>query len=186
MVIQGFQSEAGSFSLEQFISLFSEPFYLQAMKSSVMISFISATVAIVIAVIGGYSISKIAGRGNKWMVMITNMTAYFEGIPLAFSFTILLGNNGLFTLLFSQLDFQLFDQFNLYSWTGLITVYIYFQVPFAIMLLLPTYQGLKKEWRDASHLLGGTNFSYWVHIGFPILLPGIIGTYRSEERRVGK
>lgn len=177
MVVQSFQSNADMFSLEHYVELFSDPFYLQAMKSSITISFISATVAIVIAAIGGYSISKLAGRGNKWMVMITNMTAYFEGIPLAFSFTVLLGNNGLFTLLFSQLDFQLFNDFNLYSWVGLIVVYIYFQVPFAIMLLLPTYQGLKQEWRDASHLLGGTNFAYWRHIGLPILLPGIIGTY---------
>ncbi len=177
MVYQSFQSNDGTFGLSQFISIFTDPFYMQAIKNSLTISFLSSTVAIVIAAIGGYSISRLAGRQNKVMVMITNMTSYFEGIPLAFSFIVLLGNNGLFTLLFSQLGLDIFHQFNLYSWVGLIVVYIYFQIPFAIMLLLPTYQGLKMEWRYASNLLGGTSFSYWIRIGIPILLPGMIGTY---------
>src|SRR5699024_248050 len=177
MIYQSFQSNEGTFSLEQYINIFSDPFYLQAIKNSLMISIISATVAIVIAAIGGYSISRLSNRENKVMFMIYNMTSYIEGITLAFSFIILLGNNGLFTLLFSQLGLDIFSQFNLYSWIGLIVVYIYFQIPFAIMLLLPTYQGLKMEWRYASNLLGGNSFSYWIHIGIPILLPGIIGTY---------
>lgn len=177
MVFQSFLSNDGAFGLEQYKSIFTDPFYLQSIKNSVTISFISATVAIVIAAIGGYSISRLAGRENKLMVIITNMTAYFEGIPLAFSFIILLGNNGLFTLLFSQLGFDVFNDFNLYSWIGLIVVYIYFQIPFAMMLLLPTYQALNDDWRHASNLLGGSNVSYWIHIGLPILLPGIIGTY---------
>lgn len=111
------------------------------------------------------------------MVIITNTTSYFEGIPLAFSFIILLGNNGLFTLLFSQLGLDVLGNFNLYSWGGLVAVYVYFQVPFAMMILLPTYQGLNAEWRYASNLLGGTSLSYWLKIGLPVLIPGIFGTY---------
>lgn len=177
MVYQSFLTNNGTVGLEQFKTVFTDPFYLQAIKNSLTISFVSATVAIVIAAVGGYSISKLSGRKNKWMIMITNMTSYFEGIPLAFSFIVLLGNNGLFTLLFSQLGLDVFNNFNLYSWIGLMVVYIYFQVPFAIMLLLPTYQGLKTEWRYASNLLGGNDLSYWLRIGIPILFPGIIGTY---------
>lgn len=177
MIIQSFQAEDGTFGLSQYVTIFGDAFYLQAIKNSLTISLISSTVAIVLAAIGGYSISRLAGKGNRIMVGITNMTAYFEGIPLAFSFVILLGNNGLFTLLFSQLGLSNFYDFNLYSWSGLIVVYIYFQVPFAIMLLLPTYQGLKAEWRYASNLLGGSQLAYWRHIGLPILFPGLIGTY---------
>ncbi|MFC3389073.1 ABC transporter permease [Salinicoccus sesuvii] len=177
MIIQSFRAEDGIFGLTQYITIFGDAFYLQAIKNSLTISLISSTVAIILAAIGGYSISRLAGKGNRIMVAITNMTAYFEGIPLAFSFVILLGNNGLFTLLFSQLGLNNFYDFNLYSWNGLIVVYIYFQVPFAIMLLLPTYQGLKDEWRYASNLLGGSQLAYWRHIALPILFPGLIGTY---------
>lgn len=177
MAYQSFQSNEGVFSFEHYLSIFQDPFYMQAIGNSLKISFISSTVAIVIAAIGGYSISRLSGRQNKVMVMITNMTSYFEGIPLSFSFIILLGNNGLFTLLFTELGMDVFNDFSLYSWIGLIFVYIYFQIPFAMMLLLPTYQGLKEDWRYASNLLGGSNLSYWLHVGLPILMPGIIGTY---------
>ncbi|WP_247747105.1 ABC transporter permease subunit [Alkalihalobacillus sp. BA299] len=177
MIVESFRSTDGAFGFEQFMLIFNDLFYLQSINNSLKISFISASVAIIIAAISGYSITKLAGRGNKYMVMITNMTSYFEGIPLSFSFIILLGNNGLFTLLFSQLGLDVLGTFNLYSWIGLIIVYVYFQVPFAIMLLLPTYQGLNSEWRYASNLLGGSSLHYWLRIGLPVLIPGIFGTY---------
>ncbi|WP_066188899.1 ABC transporter permease [Gracilibacillus timonensis] len=177
MVMSSFQSEDGSFTLANYQELFSEAYYLQSITNSLKIAFLSATVAIIIAVIGGYSISQLAGRGNKWMTTISNMTSYFEGIPLAFSFIVLLGNNGLFTLLFNQLGLDVFGDFNLYSWFGLVVVYIYFQIPFAIILLLPTYQALNDDWRYASQLLGGTTWTFWRKIGIPLLFPGVIGTY---------
>ncbi|QFT91146.1 Trehalose transport system permease protein SugB [Bacillus sp. THAF10] len=177
MLVQSFRGSDGAFGLEQFQIIFSDAFYLQSITNSLQISIISASIAIIIAAIGGYSITTLASRGNKYMVMITNMTSYFEGIPLAVSFIVLLGNNGLFTLLFSELGLPIAESFNLYSWVGLIIVYVYFQVPFAIMLLLPTYQALNNEWRYASNLLGGRSLQYWLKIGLPVLLPGIFGTY---------
>ncbi|GAB2535750.1 ABC transporter permease [Gracilibacillus alcaliphilus] len=177
MVISSFQTDDGRFTLTHYQELFTDAYYLQSISNSLKISLLSATVAIVIAVIGGYSISQLAERSNKWMTTISNMTSYFEGIPLAFSFIVLLGNNGLFTLLFNQLGLDVFGNFDLYSWVGLVVVYIYFQIPFAIILLLPTYQAINNEWRYASNLLGGTGWTFWRKVGIPLLFPGVIGTY---------
>lgn len=164
-------------TIDQYITIFKSEFYLQAVKNSFIISIFSAVVSVIVAVIAAYSITKFSQKIQNRLLMIANMTSNFEGIPLSFSYIILLGNNGLFTLLFAKIGWDLFAGFNLYSWTGLILVYVYFQIPLAVMLIYPSYQGVKKQWKEASSLLGGSKFSFWFRIGIPVLLPSIVGTF---------
>ncbi len=178
MIKNSFYADDGiQVTINQYLSIFKSEFYLQAIQNSFVISLISAVISVIIAVIAAYSITKFSQKIQNRLLMITNMTSNFEGIPLSFSYIILLGNNGLFTLLFSNLGLDVFADFNLYSWTGLILVYIYFQIPLAVMLIYPSYQGIKKQWKEASSLLGGSTFSFWLRIGIPVLLPSIVGTF---------
>ncbi|QED49442.1 ABC transporter permease [Cytobacillus dafuensis] len=164
-------------TINQYLTIFKSKFYLSGIKNSLIISLISAVVSVTVAVIAAYSFTKFSSKIQNRLLMIANMTSNFEGIPLSFSYIILLGNNGLFTLLFAKLGWDLFADFNLYSWTGLILVYVYFQIPLAVMLIYPSYQGIKQQWKDASSLLGGSKASFWFRIGIPVLLPSIVGTF---------
>lgn len=164
-------------TIDQYLTIFKSKFYLQAVKNSFIIAIFSAVVSVIVAVIVAYSFTKFSQKIQNRLLMIANMTSNFEGIPLSFSYIILLGNNGLFTLLFAKIGWDLFADFNLYSWTGLILVYVYFQIPLAVMLIYPSYQGVKKQWKEASSLLGGSKFSFWLRIGIPVLLPSIVGTF---------
>nr|WP_088067580.1 ABC transporter permease subunit [Gottfriedia luciferensis] len=164
-------------TFNQYITIFKSKFYLQGIKNSIVISMISAVISILIAVVSAYSFTKFSRKIQNRLLMVANMTSNFEGIPLSFSYIILLGNNGLFTLLFAKLGWNLFGDFNLYSWTGLILVYIYFQIPLAILLIYPSFQGIKQQWKEASKLLGGSTISFWFRIGIPVLLPSIVGTF---------
>jgi putative spermidine/putrescine transport system permease protein len=108
--------------------------------------------------------------------MLSNMTSNFAGVPLAFAYIILLGNNGVFTLLFKQWGWSVFDGFNLYSWSGLILVYVYFQIPLALLLLYPAFYGIREQWREAAALLGAGPWQFWKTVGLPVLSPAIFGT----------
>jgi putative spermidine/putrescine transport system permease protein len=178
MIKNSFYADDGNnLTINQYITIFQSKFYLQAIKNSIVISILSAVISVLIAVVTAYSITKFSRKIQNRLLMIANMTSNFEGIPLSFSYIILLGNNGLFTLLFAKLGWDLFADFNLYSWTGLILVYVYFQIPLAIMLIYPSFQGIKQQWKEASALLGGSTTSFWLRIGIPVLLPSIVGTF---------
>ncbi len=45
-----------------------------------------------------------------------------------------------------------------------------------VLVLLPAFDGLKKDWREAAENLGATPRQYWRHVALPILLPSILGT----------
>jgi putative spermidine/putrescine transport system permease protein len=178
MLKNSFYDDKGiNVTIAQYTSIFKSKFYMQAIKNSVLISFFSAIVSILVAIVMAYSFTMFSQKFQNRLLMIANMTSHFEGIPLSFSYIILLGNNGLFTLLFAKLGWNVFSHFNLYSWTGLILVYVYFQIPMAIMLLYPSYQGIKKQWKEAAALLGASKQQFWLHIGLPVLLPGIAGIF---------
>lgn len=178
MIQDSFHADDGiAITVDQYATIFKSKFYLQAIQNSVMISLCSAIISIIVAVITAYSFTKFSKKVQDRLLMIANMTSNFEGIPLSFSYIILLGNNGLFTLLFAKMGWNVFGNFNLYSWTGLILVYVYFQIPLAIMLLYPSYQGIKQQWKEAAALLGASKLQFWLHIGLPILLPSIAGIF---------
>ena len=66
--------------------------------------------------------------------------------------------------------------FNLYSFVGLSIVYLYFQIPLVVLVFVPALEGLKREWREATAVLGGTNLDYWRYVAIPVLWPSILGS----------
>jgi len=164
------------FTLEHFVKILITDLYLNSIKGSLIIAIISSIVGIIISFFGAkaaHSDKKI----GKVFRMILNITSNFAGIPLAFAFIILLGNTGVITLFSKNLGFDLLNVFDLYSINGLILTYVYFQIPLATLLLLPSFDLIKKEWKEAVELLGGSKFVYWFKVVIPNLLPSILGTF---------
>lgn len=166
----------GGYSLIQYRNAITSTFYIQGIANSFKVSIISAVAATIISVAGSYSISRLAPKIRDAVMMISNMTSNFSGIPLAFAFIVLMGNNGVVTIIMKMFGLNLRDYFNLYSIAGLTLVYTYFLVPLGILLMYPAYDGIKKEWEEAALLLGATRIEFWRYIGIPEVFPSIMGT----------
>ena len=175
VLIHSVQSEESGWGLANFIKIFNSKFYLQAIQHSLEISFWSSLFGIVIAVLGSYSLRKVDSRLRNFVNAFANMTSNFSGVPLAFAFIILLGFNGSITIMLKQAG--IIQDFNLYSKTGLIILYTYFQIPLGVLLLYPAFDALREDWRESASLLGANSWQFWRHIGLPILTPALLGTF---------
>ncbi len=60
---------------------------------------------------------------------------------------------------------------------GLVLAYLYFEIPLAVLLLIPCFQGLRREWQEAAAVLGADERQYWQYIALPILRPGLLGGF---------
>jgi len=174
VAINSVQSEAG-WGVANFSKVFSSKFYLQALQRSLEISFWSSLFGIVIATLGAYSLRQVDSKLRDFVSAFANMTSNFSGVPLAFAFIILLGFNGALTLLLKQIG--LLEDFSIYSKSGLILVYTYFQIPLGVLLLYPAFDALREDWRESAALLGANHWQYWRHIGLPVLTPALLGTF---------
>lgn len=178
MTVDSFHGDDGKgWTLEQYVTALSNKFYLVALQNSLFISFFSSLVGIIVALFAAYSITRFSPRVRERILNFSNMTSNFAGVPLAFAYIILLGSNGLFTILFHRMGWEVLASLDLYTWTGLTLVYVYFQVPLAILLLYPTYFGIQEQWKESAYLLGASPRKFWMHIGLPVILPGVVGTF---------
>ena len=175
VMIHSLQSEETGWGLDNFNKIFASKFYLQAIQHSLEISFWSSLFGIVIAILGSYSLHKVDSRLRNFVNAFANMTSNFSGVPLAFAFIILLGFNGSITIMLKQAG--IIEDFNLYSKTGLIILYTYFQIPLGVLLLYPAFDALREDWRESASLLGANSWQFWRFIGLPVLTPALLGTF---------
>ncbi len=65
--------------------------------------------------------------------------------------------------------------FNLYTFSGVLFVYMYFQLPLMVLVVTPALGGLRQSWREAAENMGASSWSYWRYVGIPVLMPSILG-----------
>lgn len=99
---------------------------------------------------------------------------------LHFFFIAAIGNYGLVTLALQKIGIDIYSgSFTLFGFSGLVLVYLYFQIPLMIIVVYPALEGIKNEWREAAANLGANKLSYWRYIGIPILTPPVLGSFFS-------
>ena len=178
LVVGGFQDAAGNFTLRNLANL-AQPSIVSAYWISIKISAVSAIAGGVIGFLLAYA--AIAGGLPGWvrptLLTFSGVASNFAGVPLAFAFLATLGRTGMVTTLLARyFDFNLYSTgFNLLSFSGLALTYLYFQIPLMVLMLTPGLDGIKREWREASEILGASRWQYWRWIALPVLLPSILG-----------
>lgn len=178
LVVGAFRTPDGAFTLDN-IRRLNQPTIISAYWISIQVSIASA----VLGAIAGFFIAHavVMGRVPRWLrssvTTFSGVASNFAGIPLAFAFLATLGPTGLVTaFLMQKFGINLRSLgFNILSFWGLTLTYLYFQIPLMVLILMPALDGLKKEWREASAILGATTFQYWRYVALPVLWPSLLG-----------
>ena len=179
LVIDSFQPERAkdiTFTLENYQRIFTTLSYQRAILNSLKITSISTAFGIVIAFLGARAAYNSRGKFRNVYLTVLNMTSNFAGVPLAFAYMIILGNAGVLKQIANLYGIEFLQNFDLYSTKGLTMIYIYFQIPLSTLLLIPAFNGIRKEWGEANMLLGGTSTHFWRRVGVPMLLPSLFST----------
>ena len=178
VIVNSFQPDEGvGFTLENYETVFTKLLYQKAIINSIKISLISSCIGLIIEFIGARAAHQTHGKLNSIFMTILNMVSNFAGIPLAFAFMILLGNAGIVVQIGQALGIDAIANYNLYTSNGISMIYVYFQVPLSTLLLIPAFDGVRKEWQEASTLLGAGKGTFWRKIGIPVLMRSIMGTF---------
>ena len=178
VVINSFQSDTGGgFTLENYKTVSGTLLYQMAITNSLKISLISAGIGILIAFLGARAVMNVHSRFRRVFMTILNMVSNFAGIPLAFAYMILLGNAGIIVQLGRTMGWDALANYNLYTSNCLAMVYVYFQIPLSTLLLIPAFNAVRKEWKEAAMLLGSGSTGFWLKVGIPVLMPSILDTF---------
>lgn len=177
VIIRSFMPEnAVGLTLAHYAHIFSTRLYQQAVINSVLVSAVSSVIGIAVAYLGAKAVYEGGPLLKHFFKTVLSLTSNFAGIPLAFAYIILLGKVGVLVLWGKMAGISALSDFNLYSIRGLLIVYIYFQIPLATLLMIPSFDAIRREWKESVSIMGGSVFTFWTKIGLPALRPAILGT----------
>ena len=167
----------GRLSLSNFVRALN-PQMVHAFGNSLFLSLCTGLLGIALGTIVAYAIvTSPRASVRHVLTALSDVTASFGGAPLAFAFIITLGSTGVVTLLLNSIGVHLYPSFRIYSISGLIIAYVYFQMPLGILLIIPSLHGLQKEWREAATSLGAPPRQYWTRVALPILAPSLLSSF---------
>ena len=146
--------------------------YLTALLGSVKLSAVSAALGALLGLPLAQAVVTSRFRALREAVLTASgVLANFGGVPLAFAFVATLGNAGVLTRHLGLAD----KGWDLYSFWGLVIVYLYFLIPLMVLTITPALEGLRTQWREAAQNNGATTAQYWRHVALPVLLPSLLG-----------
>lgn len=178
VIYLAFMSNDHKFTFGNFATTIKHP-YIDGIWGSIKIGFISAGISAIPGAIAAYFIET---RGSlklrRMIAALSGVLANTGGIPLAFMFMAAIGINGSLTRILKNAGLNIYSgNFSLGTFTGIVIVYLYFQLPLMIIVFSPSIAALRVEWLEAAKSLGANTFQYWIRVGFPLLLPSFLASF---------
>jgi putative spermidine/putrescine transport system permease protein len=179
VAVGAFQNpDTGAWTLQN-VNIATHGIYLTGFRESIILSVLAAVLPAIFGLLIAYAIftAKRASLLRQVVITMSGVFANFGGVPLAFLFITTLGSSGLETQWLKDIGWDVYaGGFSLYTVTGIVVVYMYFQIPLMVLVTLPALEGLKPAWREAAENLGARSWSYWRHVGGPVLMPSVLGS----------
>jgi multiple sugar transport system permease protein len=145
--------------IEHYLFVLKHSDFPRFFRNSVIVSGSTAFIVTILASTAGYALSRFAFRGKYWIVALMLLTQMFPLVMLVAPIFKMLSPLGLTN-----------------SLTGLVIVYVAFNVPFATFLMQSFFDGIPKDLEEAAMIDGATRFRAFRQIILPLTLPGIAAT----------
>ena len=178
LIYVSFMSNENNFTFGNYKTAFTEP-YSTGFINSIKIAFFSALITAFPGAIAAYFIeTRGPSKVRRSLAMMGGVLANTGGVPLAFMFTAAIGMQGTLTKVLKYFGFDIYaGTFSLGTFTGILIVYLYFQLPLMIIVFSPAITSLRREWVEAARNLGASQLNYWLRVGLPLLFPSFIASF---------
>jgi ABC-type spermidine/putrescine transport system, permease component I len=146
--------------------------YLEVLKKSVQLAFISTIICLLLGYPVAYIISKAKLKYRNILILLFVIPMWMNFLLRTYAWLTLLGKNGIINLMITKLGFQPLDL--LYNDIAVLLGMVY---NFYLFMVLPIFSILTKmdnSLIEASWDLGANRLKTFLKVTFPLSLPGVI------------
>src|SRR5689334_22204971 len=175
LAVFAFTDKARSLTLQNFVTLFTDPAFLDPLLTTAIIATTSAVICCLVAAPIGWLVSRTDMPGRQFIRAL--VTASFVTPPFlgAVAWELLAApNSGLLNQLYRYLTGAEDPLFDIYTLTGLIFVISCYTFPFVFVLVANALDNMPGELEDASAILGGKAWTTARHVTIPLALPALV------------
>src|SRR3954449_12408342 len=175
LAVFAFTDKARSPMLQNFVTLFTDPAFLDPLLTTAIIATTSAVICCLVAAPIGWLVSRTDMPGRQTIRAL--VTASFVTPPFlgAVAWELLAApNSGLLNQFYRYLTGAEDPLFDIYSLTGLIFVISCYTFPFVFVLVANALDNMPGELEDASAILGGKAWTTARRVTIPLALPALV------------
>ncbi len=173
LVYTSLQTSDG-FGFDNFVQIFTNSVDRAIILNSVQFALWQTVLCVLLGTPVALALLNLSSHTRGWLMATINVASNFGGPGLAFAFLLLIGANGMITILWGEI-FEPTELPSLGSMVGLNAIMLYVHLPLYLMLTLPSYAVLRHEWREAARMAGAGAWRYWTRVGIPVLTPFVLG-----------
>ncbi|MGZ5877198.1 MAG: ABC transporter permease [Bradyrhizobium sp.] len=177
LAIYSVTDKANHLTLQNFVTLFTDPDFLDPLLTTAIIATTSAIICCTVAAPMGWLVSRTDMPGRQFIRAL--VTASFVTPPFlgAVAWELLAApNSGLLNQLYRVVTGAEADDhlFNIYSLAGVIFVISCYTFPFVFVLVANALDNMPGELEDASAILGGRAWTTARRVTIPLALPALV------------
>ena len=176
LAVFAFTDRARHPTLQNFVTLFTNPDFLDPLLTTAIIATTSAVICCLVAAPIGWLVSRTDMPGRQTIRAL--VTASFVTPPFlgAVAWELLAApNSGLLNQLYRSMAGADADPlFNIYSLTGIIFVISCYTFPFVFVLVANALDNMPGELEDASAILGGKAWTTARRVTIPLAMPALV------------
>jgi len=146
-------------TLDNYRDVFSNPIFPLALRNSVIVTFSTVILALVIGSIGAYALGRLHFRGRTFILYLTLSMTTFPAIAILGSLYQMIVNAGLYNRL-----------------PALIFSYTVFTLPFTVWVLTNFFRALPGELEEAAFVDGATPMQTFRLVLLPLTAPAMVTT----------
>ncbi|HEX7050884.1 MAG TPA: carbohydrate ABC transporter permease [Longimicrobiales bacterium] len=146
-------------TLQNYTAIFRTAEFTRALFNSIGIAVIATTLAVILATMAAYAITRLRFPGKRLLIGLSLLIAMFPQISLV---------SPLFDI---ERGIGIFD-----TWIGLIVPYMTFSLPLAIYILSAFFREIPWELEKAARMDGATPFQAFRSVIAPLAAPAIVTT----------
>jgi len=163
-----------AFVLDNYAKFFGDPYYLEILGRTLVISIIVSLICLVMGYCLAYGASR-AREGRKLILLIMVALPLLTSATVRnFGWIIILGRKGLLNQMLLGIGIIQEPLSLLYTPTGVVIALVHVLLPYMVLILYSVLEGQDRNLESAAANLGASKSKVFALVTLPLSLPGII------------
>jgi iron(III) transport system permease protein len=162
---------AKHFTLANYTSILSNPFFLDGLDNSLIIAAASAALAVLVGVPFGFCLARLPIGGKPVLLALAALPLVLPSFVSAYALVLLFGRSGIVTSALQSLGIP-FD--SLYGAKGIIAVYTLTLYPYVALPAIAAFKSIDSSVEEAAQNLGAAPARVLRTVTLPLILPSML------------
>ncbi len=166
-------ADVGGIHLDNWIEVATDPFYRDILAFTLKIAFITTVLCALLGYVPAYFIAMTRMKHRTLLLILLMLPFWISYIIRTMSWINILGVSGALNSFLVSLGIVGEPLQLLYNEASVILGLVHFLLPFMILNVFVSLEGIDRNLLDASRSLGATDFQSFLEVTLPLSLPGL-------------